>query len=146
MNSSYKIIQYFYNVPDDIIYHIDFFIKSSYANTIRNAFIKYFDYKKFIIHNIYHLPSYNSFINNSREHFNICSPRTKFFFHKLYILTTGNESYYNHIITLFSILAYSIHDYEWVSYRDNHNYSLNKFYCTYIACKFNIQPIIQLLN
>ena len=144
--NSYKIIQHFYNLPDDIIYHIDFFVKSSYANTIRNAFIKYMDYKEFIINYIYYLPLYNSLIVPSHLHFNICSPKTQFYFHKLYILTHGNESYYYVIENLFHLLALSVDDYEWVSCRENQNYSLNKFYCTSIAYKFNIQSILQLLN
>ena len=144
--NSYQIIQHFYNLPDDIIYHIDFFIKSSYANTIRNSFIKYMDYKEFIIDSIYDLPLYHSLIDDSHVHFNICSPKTQFFFHKLYIFTHGNESYYDVIENLFYLLACSVDDYEWVSCRENHNYSLNKFYCTSIASKFNIQSIIELLN
>ena len=138
-------MNFFFSLPNDIKSHIFFFIKSSYANSIIFYWRRYIFYKKFIIHSIYSLPKFNSFINNDLI-YSVVNKYTHFLFKKLYKLTTGNESYFSNIYNCFYLLAISIDDYEWVSGHDNYYYAYNKFHCISIALKFKWNDILRLLQ
>ena len=138
-------MNYFFSLPNDIKSHIFFFVKSSYANSIIFYWRRYIFYKNFIIHSIYSLPKFNSFIDNDLI-YSVIFKNTYFFFKKLYRLTTGNESYFSDIYHCFYLLAVSIDDYEWVYGHDNYYYAYNKFHCISIALKFEWNDILQLLQ
>jgi hypothetical protein len=138
-------MNFFFSLPNDIKSHIFFFIKSSYANSIIFYWRRYIFYKKFIIHSIYSLPKFNSFINNDLI-YSVVNKYTHFLFKKLYKLTTGNESYFSNIYNCFYLLAVSIDDYEWISGWDNYYYAYNKFHCISIALKFKWNDILRLLQ
>jgi len=142
---SFFFMNYFFSLPNDIKSHIFFFVKSSYANSIIFYWRRYIFYKNFIIHSIYSLPKFNSFIDNDLI-YSVIFKNTYFFFKKLYRLTTGNESYFSDIYHCFYHLAVSIDDYEWVSGHDNYYYAYNKFHCISIALKFEWNDILQLLQ
>ena len=112
-------MNYFFSLPNDIKSHIFFFVKSSYANSIIFYWRRYIFYKNFIIHSIYSLPKFNSFIDNDLI-YSVIFKNTYFFFKKLYRLTTGNESYFSDIYHCFYLLTVSIDDYELVSGHDNY--------------------------
>jgi hypothetical protein len=135
----------FFSLPYDIISHIDFFVKSSYVNSIIISWRRYILYKKFLIHSINSLPKFRSFINNVFI-YSVVSKYTYFLFKKLYKLTTGNESYFTSIFNCFHLLAISIEDYEWVYNNYNFYYSYNKFFCISIASKFKWNNILLLLQ
>lgn len=139
------IMNYFLSLPNDIKSYIFFLVKSSYANSIIHSWRRYFFYKKFIIDSIYSLPKFHSFIDN-RLIYSVAYKITFFFFKKLYILTTGNESYFLSIFNCFYNLAISIDDYEWIYGHDNLYYSYNKFHCISIALKFKWNNILEILQ
>ena len=139
------IMNYFFSLPDDIQSRIFFFIKISYVNSIIYSWRRYISYKKFIIDSIFSLPKFNSFIDNDLI-YSVVLKNTFFFFKKLYIITTGNESYFSDIYHSFYLLAISIDDYEWVYGYYNYYYSYNKYYCISIALKFKWYDILQILE
>ena len=144
-------MNYFFSLPNDIKFHIYFFVKSSYANYIILSWRRYLFYKKFIIDSIYFLPKLHSYIGNDLI-YSVHYKNTYFFFKKLYKLTTGNESYFSDIYHCFYLLAVSIYDYEWngmpawSTCHDNYYYTYNKFHCISIALKFKWNDILQLLQ
>lgn len=142
---SFFFMNYFFSLPNDIKSHIFFFVKSSYVNSIIFYWRRYIFYKNFIIHSIYSLPKFNSFIDNDLI-YSVVFKNTYFFFKKLYNITTGNESYFSDIYHCFYHLAVSIDEYEWVSGHDNYYYAYNKFHCISIALKFKWNDILRLLQ
>jgi hypothetical protein len=138
-------MNYFFSLPEDIISHIYFFVKTSYANSIIYSWKRYFFHKKFILNSIYSLPKFYSFIDDDFI-YSVVDKYTYFLFKKLYYITTGKESYFFNIYNLFYILAISIDDYEWVSGNDNFYYSYNKFHCISIALKYKWYKILYILQ
>jgi len=136
----------FLPLPNDIISHIVFFVKSACVNSIIVSWRRYIFHKKFIITYIYSLPKFYSFIDDNDLIYSVISEHTYFFIKKLYYITTGNEIFFTNIYYIFYRLAVSIDDYEWVSGADNFYYSFNKYHCISIALKFKWNDILHLLQ
>ena len=145
---------YYFDLPYELIAHIQFFLNTSYVQTIIKYYKKSFFHKKFIIDQINLLPTHHSFFTNVNNVmlYNIISKKTHLYFHKLSKLINGRESYINYIEFLFWKLANSISDFEWVTGNDgalftrNDNYAENKALCYNTSRKFNWHYIIDILE
>ena len=74
--------------------------------------------------------------------FIVVVPESLYYFNKLSKLINGNELYIDEIEQLFSVLADSIDDYEWVWYSNNINYIKLKKICENAKEKFNFSYLI----
>ncbi len=132
-------------LPSEIMQHINFFIKTSYANSIIKSWRRYYSFKNFILESANFSPYTRSFFDNDYI-FIVRSQYTYFYFKQLNKLVTGNESYIYSIYLLYYSLAISIDDYEWVSGSNNNYYSYNKFFCLQTALKFNWNNIMEIIG
>ena len=140
---------YYFDLPYELIAHIQFFLNTSYVKTIIKYYKKYYLHKHFIIDQINLLPTHHSLFTNVNNVmlFNIVSKKTHLYFHKLSKLINGRESYINSIWFLFWKFANSISDYEWVTgYLRNTTYIKNRSICYDTSCKFKWQNIIDILE
>ena len=139
------IDNYYYELPNDIILHIQYLLKIyNAAYTIKRCLNKYYTHKCFIINSILNLPKYNSLIDNSLV-IDPSSIQTYFYFKILRRLTTGNESYFNIIHCAYYLLALSIDESDWVYAHQNIYTSYNKFNCLTFSIKYQIDEIIRLI-
>ena len=140
-------LNYYYSLPDEIILHIQYFVKIHYINKIKKAWNNYISHKLFtldILYNIIYYPSITS--NNSI--FNPMTNFTYFYFKKLNNLINGRELYINDYIKyLYYILAISIDEFQQLNYTSYTDYYFqwNIFYCLNTAYKFNWNNIIDFL-
>jgi hypothetical protein len=138
---------YFLLIPfnKDILFHINFFFFSYYANIIRKSWINYSYHKNFIIDHIFNLRLIHSMIDNDFI-YNVADYFTYFFFKKLTKLTNGREKNFNLIFYFYHTLALSIDDYEWSNGNDNLYYHYNRLFCFSIAHFFNWTSILHILQ
>lgn len=140
---------YYFDLPNELIAHIQFFLNTSYVQTIIKYYKKYYHHKQFIIDQINLLPTHQSLFThvNNVMLFNIVSKKTYFYFHKLSKLINGRESYINSIWFLYWKFANSISDYEWVTGNlRNITYIKNRSVCYDTSCKFKWQNMIDILE
>jgi hypothetical protein len=142
-------MNYYFDLPNELILHIQFFVKTSYVITIIKSFKKYFYYKKFIIKQINILPVHHSFFTNTNNVmlYNIVNKKTLFYFYNLSKLINGRESYIDSIWFLFWKFADSISDFEWVTGNLKNNYYIkNRLICYNTSYKFNWFNILEILE
>lgn len=145
---------YYFDLPYELIAHIQFFLNTSYVQTIIKYYKKSFFHKKFIIDQINLLPTHHSLFThvNNVMLYNIIQKKTLIYFTKLSKLINGRESYFEYIKFLFWKLANSISDFEWVTGNDgslfvrNNNYIKNKEICYNTSKKFNWNDIIEIIG
>ena len=129
-------------LPFDIVYNI-FLIKK--INIIKNFWIKYLSYKKFILNQILCLPKSNFDINNDLL-FNVTDYVTFYYFKKLNIIITGRESYFNQLYYCYYNLYLSINNYPFDIDGDfniqDFYYTFNRYYLINAAFKFKWSSII----
>ena len=135
----------------DVVKIINNFIYSKNLNKIIKKYKNFILYKYHIIDSIYELPVHNRMFPSINEDpdsydfnplFIVVVPESLYYFNKLSKLINGNELYIDEIEQLFSVLADSIDDYEWVWYSNNINYIKLKKICENAKEKFNFSYLI----